>query len=178
MLDIAGGNLLAGLTYLLGDVTSVSATFATLYPSAELVDAAYKPTGTTLARTSEDQLALSGTLASGALLSVHIRSGVSAATPGRTGLVWIIDGEAGTIRVENNALLFHVMHPKSVLINGENWEPEQELVDVTGNLQSAWEEFAKGPEGAYFTFEDAVKLHTVVDAVRRSAREGVRVNIA
>ena len=163
----------------MGDIISVSATFATLWPSSELVDAALKPTGATLTRTSEDQIAFSGTLASGALLSFHVRAGVSTATPGRNpGLVWIIDGEEGTIRVENTTLFWHVLHPKNVLINGEKWVPEQELVDYTGNLQSAWEEFAKGSEGAYFTFEDAVRVHTIVDAVRRSAREGVRVDIA
>ncbi|KIP11347.1 hypothetical protein PHLGIDRAFT_124987 [Phlebiopsis gigantea 11061_1 CR5-6] len=178
LLDVAGGHFFAGLTYLLGDFTSVSATFATLYPTAELIDATYKPTGVQIARVSEDQLAFSGTLASGALVSFHIRSGASIAAPGRAPLVWIIDGEAGTIRVEGDSVLWQVAHPRNVLINGEKWEAEQELVDVTGNLQLAWEEFAKGPEGDYFKLDDAVRVHTLVDAVRRSARDGVRVDIA
>ena len=177
MLDIAGGHLLAGLTYLLGDVTSVSATFATIYPKAELLDGKSQPTGKQISRSTEDQVAFSGTLASSAVFSFHLRSGLSATKPGRVPFEWIIDGEEGTIKVEGDSPFFHVSHPKNVYINGEKWEPDHELVNVTGNLQSAWEEYAKGAEGQYFTFEDAVKVHTIVEAVRRSAKEGVRVNI-
>lgn len=168
---------MVGFTYLLGGITSVSATFANLFPVAEIIDDKLQPIGKKVSRPAEDQVAFNGTLASGAVFSFHLSSGLSSTKPGRVPFEWIIDGEEGTIKVEGGSPFIHVQHPKNVYINGEKWEPAHELVDVTDNLQSAWEEFSKGPEGLYTTFEDAVKVHTIIDAVRRSATEGVRVNI-
>ncbi|EKM48787.1 uncharacterized protein PHACADRAFT_214659, partial [Phanerochaete carnosa HHB-10118-sp] len=70
-----------------------------------------------------------------------------------------------------------IWHPTKVLINGEEWVCEQKLVDWTGNIEAAWAEIEKGDEGRYSTFEGAVRVYKVIDAVRRSAREDVRVNI-
>ena len=106
-----------------------------------------------------------------------MRGGLSVKKPGRVPFEWIIDGEEGTIKLESDSSFYHVAHPKNVYINGEKWEPEEKLVDLVGNLASAWEEFSRGEEGNYSTFEDAVRVHTLVDAIRRSAREGVRVNV-
>ncbi|GJE92404.1 Gfo/Idh/MocA family oxidoreductase [Phanerochaete sordida] len=176
-LDIALGHFLAGFIPLLGDFTSVSATLATLYPEAALVDGAGKPTGATVARTAEDQIAFTGTLASGAVVSFHFRGGLAAAKPGRVPFEWLIDGEDGTVRVEGPSSFYHIQHPTSVTVCGEPWAPPVKPVDFTGNLAAAWAAIADGEEGAYATFDDAVRVHRVIDAVRRSAREGRRVVI-
>jgi predicted dehydrogenase len=130
-----------------------------------------------VARICEDQLAFSGTLDSGAVVSFHFRAGLSAAAPGRVPFEWIIDGEKGTIKIEGSSSVYHVAHPQTVLINGERWEPQEKLVDFTGNVAAAWAEIAKGDRGDYATFEYAVRVHRVIDAIRRSAREGVKVDI-
>lgn len=162
---------------MLGDFASVSATFASLYPEAEIIDNSGKPTGQRVARTNEDQIAFSGTLKSGVVVSFHFRAGLSDAKPGRVPFVWVIDGEESTIKVEGGSSFYHVLHPKNVFIKGEKWVPEQPLVDFTGNTEAAWGEIAKGKQGDYATFDDAVRVHKVLDAVRRSAHEGIRVNI-
>lgn len=175
-MDVAGGHFLTGLVQVLGDIASVSATFATLYPDAEIINDNNEPIGKTQ-RTGEDQIAFSATLKSGAILSFHFRGGLSATKPGRVPFEWIIDGEEGTIKVESDSSFYHIAHPKNVYIKGEKWEPGETLVDLTGNLGSAWTEIAKGEQGNYTSFGDAVKIHRVIDAIRRSAREGVRINI-
>lgn len=177
-MDIAVGHFLSGFTAVFGDFASVSATLATLFPTAQLVDEQLKPLGETVRRTSEDQVAFTGVLTSGAVVSFHFRAGLSAGTPGRVPFVWIVDGEKGTVKVEGPSSFYHVVHPETVLVNGERWTTEEELVDYTGNVAAAWQEIAKGSgEGKYATFEDAVRVHKVVDAIRRSAKEGVRVDL-
>ncbi|EKM48897.1 uncharacterized protein PHACADRAFT_108008 [Phanerochaete carnosa HHB-10118-sp] len=176
MVDISLGHFFAGLVTVMGDFASVSATYATLYPEAEILDDAGKPTGKKIARTCEDQVALTGTFTSGALISLHYR-GVPPTEPGRVPFVWTIDGEDGAITVEGPLPFVHIFHPTKVLIQGKEWVSEQKLVDWTGNIEATWAEIAKGDEGRYSTFEDAVRVYKVIDAVRRSAREGVRVNI-
>lgn len=175
-LDIALGHFLAGMLAALGDFASVSATLATLYPSAALVDDAGKPTGETVARDAEDQVAFTGTLKSGAVVAVHFRAGLSAAAPGRVPFEWIIDGEQGTLKVEGPSSFYHIYHPTSVLVKGEPWTAPNLTPDLIGNLQSAWEGIANGGE-ENATIDDAVRVKKVLHAIRRSAREGVRVDI-
>lgn len=136
-----------------------------------------QPTGKRVTRTSEDQLAFTGTLKSGAVVSFHLRSGLSAAKPGRVPFEWLIDGEDGSIRLAGDSSFYHVMHPKTVLIKGEAWEPSEKPVDVVGNVAAAWDEIAKGSAGKYSTFDDALRVKKVIAAIRKSAREGVRVDI-
>ena len=110
-------------------------------------------------------------------MSFHLRSGLSAAKPGRVPFEWLIDGEDGSIKLEGDSSFYHVMHPKTVLIKGERWEPSEKPVDVVGNVAAAWAEIAKGESGKVPSFQDAYRVHKVIDAVRRSAREGKRISI-
>lgn len=173
-MDIAAGHMITAILWLLGDFASVTATSATRWPKAAVHSSTGHPTGQTVDRTSEDQLVFTGVLKSGAIVSFHFR-GLAASKPGRVPFEWIIDGEQGTIRVESNSSFYHAVHPSTVTIMGEKWTPSEPLVDYTGNVASAWEEIAKGAAGHYPTFHDAYKSSLVIDAVRRSAKDGVRV---
>lgn len=107
MLNIAVGHQIDTIMYLLGEFSSISATTATLYPTATVVDISGKPTGDTCISTVSDHIAFSGKLKSGAVVSVTWRAGYSS-TKGRKQFVWIIDGDDGSICLENDASKFDV----------------------------------------------------------------------
>lgn len=191
ILSIQVGHFLSVLTHVLGDFVSVSATGVVQLPTASFVDSEGKPTGETLQKTAHDQVALTGILegkdgAPGTFVNVHTR-GLLPLTGehgrGRTLLKWIIDGEFGTIEVQNReedgpwgALI--ATAEKRVLLNGEevHWEPSEE--DRLDNPGKAWLEFAKGSEGKYWGIEESVKVHRVLDAALTSIQEGRRVDLA
>lgn len=176
MLDIALGHELDILTHLLGDFASVSATSAIIYPEATLFSPNSDETRTATV-TAADHVAFSGILKSGAVASVVWRGGYSS-TPGRTQFVWAIDGEDGSIRVEEDAVagaFIHIRDPK-LFLNGERVPTDEMWGGFSGNIRAAWAEFADGgQEAKYATIEDAVKLKTLLHAIDSSARDGMRV---
>ena len=88
--------------------------------------------------------------------------------------MWEIDGEEGSIRLASDEIGFFSMKNPDLYLNGE-------LVDVpqvsgpSDNVTSAWEAFAQG-EG-YATLEDAVRTRRILDAVTKSAQEGIVVHL-
>ena len=168
-----GGHHLDLFTYALGDFTNITATAVNHYPVGQVFGADGKPTGKTIESSFPDQFTYSGTLKSGVLASGIWRT-CYPSTPGRVNLVWVIDGEEGSIKVEGDSSSLHIQDPR-LYLNGE-------LVDVpktglVGYVSAAWEEFAKGDKGTHATIEDAVKLHKLVEAVKLSAKEGKRVDL-
>lgn len=177
LLDIIGGHILEGFTHALGPFTSVTSTLAVQYPTAELVDASGNPTGKSVPQTAATQIAFSGTLANGAVASFHWRGGVSE-EGGKAGspLLWVIDGEKGSIRVDSDSPAggyIHVYEP-DLYLNGEKVELEQDGLTNTGR---AWAEYAKGDAGDFPTLEDAVKLKSLLEAIKTSSRAGKRVDL-
>ena len=176
--EILVGHILVGIIYALGDISSLSSTLTTLHPILNVVTPDYKPTGRTVVQHNHDQVAFSGLLASGATIAFHVRTGIEKPAPGSSkGFHWIIDGENGTIEVTGDSAFYTLSRPSQVLINGEPWALDSEFEYPKGPLQVSWEEFAKGEEGTYSSFEYAVKVHRVVDAILESARNGVRVSL-
>ncbi|KAK0485876.1 NAD-binding Rossmann fold oxidoreductase [Armillaria novae-zelandiae] len=177
LLDIGGGHLLDTLTYILGPVASVSATLSTQYPVAEIIDENGKPTGETIEQDVATQVAVSGVLASGAVMSFHMRGGLETKADGKAGtpLLWVIDGERGSIRIESDdpkASAVSIMTPTGLYVNGEEVKVEGNGVS---NVRWAWEAYAKG-EG-YADLEAALKTKALVDAIKRSGAEGRRVDL-
>ncbi len=89
-LSIPGGHTLSALRHMLGDVADVTATIRNLRPGAIVAE-----TGATIAKTTPDQIALTATLASGAVVSLHVRGGMTA---GGTRIE--INGSIGDILIE------------------------------------------------------------------------------
>ncbi|KAK0461187.1 uncharacterized protein EV420DRAFT_1530803 [Desarmillaria tabescens] len=177
LLDTGGGHILDTLTYVLGPVANVSATLSTQYPIAEVVDENGKPTGETIGQDAASQVAISGVLTNGAVMSVHMRGGLKTKADGKAGtpLLWVIDGEKGSIRMESDnpmASAVSLMTPTALYVNGE--EVKVEGNGLT-NVRRAWEAYAKG-EG-YADLEAALKTKTLIDAIQRSAKEGRRVDL-
>jgi len=174
MLEIAIGHQLSVVTYLLGDFASISATAAIHYPTPTLLDKDRKPTGKTATATAPDQIAFTGLFKSGAVSSMHWRGGLKS-TPGRKKFIWEIDGEEGSIRLEGDSAFLNISDP-NVYLDGELVEV-QKATGPADILASAWTEYAKGGKGNYTSMEDAVKLHRVLDAVKRSAKEGKTIQL-
>ncbi|TFK46794.1 NAD-binding Rossmann fold oxidoreductase, partial [Heliocybe sulcata] len=177
MLDVAIGHFMDGLLYLLGPFASISGVLENQFPVAQVLPKSGKPTGEDIAQTGANQVVISGSLKSGAVVCLHWRGGLEtkggkAGTP----FIWTIDGEKGSIRVESDepsGSFIHVRTPTSYFLDGE--EVKVEAKDGLSNSARAWAEFAKGADGHYSTLEDAVRTKTVLDAVVRSAQEGRHV---
>ncbi|PBK79384.1 NAD(P)-binding protein [Armillaria gallica] len=180
LLDIPGGHFLEAFTYILGPIDSISATAVVQHTSSQVVSPDGTPTGEVIPVDSPSQVAVTGTLKSGAVISLHWRAGletpsnVKAATP----LLWIIDGTKGSIRIESDhpwAALVEMYEPTHLWANGEEVKVED---DGKTNEGRAWEEYLKG-EGAgdYPNLQHAVKIKSIIDAIWRSAEGGVKVSL-
>ncbi|PBK78927.1 oxidoreductase [Armillaria solidipes] len=180
LLDIAGGHFFEAFTYILGPVDTISATAVVQHTSSQVVNPDGTPTGDVIPVDSPSQVAVSGTLKSGAVISLHWRAGletpsnVKAVTP----LLWVIDGTKGSIRIENDhpwAVFVGVYEPTKLWVNGEEVKVED---DGKTNEGRAWEEYLKG-EGAgdYADLQHAVKIKSIIDAIWRSAEGGVKVSL-
>ena len=187
-LTIPIGHFLTVLTDALGDFAEVSALGAIQTPTATLLDAEGKPTGKTIQKTIHDQVALNGILESadgqpGVFVNIHIRAGLPFGGEhgrGRKYLEWIIDGEKGTIEVQNDpkagiwGAIIQITD-KLVFLNGKPVTWEKQDVDRLDNTGKAWLEFAKGEQGKYWGIDESVRVHRVMDAVHTSIATGKKV---
>jgi predicted dehydrogenase len=175
MHHIAIGHQMDTFTHLLGDFAALSATTAIQYPTATLIDDEGKPTDKTIPQKAPDHIAFTGILKSGAVSSIIWRGGQES-TKGRRQLLWEIDGENGSIRLEGDgvgAAMTNISDPV-LYLNGELVEVKN-VTSPADNLASAWAEFAG--EGQYATIEDAVRIHRLLDAITRSAEEGKTIRL-
>jgi predicted dehydrogenase len=172
MLKIAIGHQLDALTYILGDFVSVSATATTHYQTATIIDSDSKPTGKTVPVTAPDHIAFTGLLKSGAICSIIWRGGLPS-TKGRKQFIWEIDGEDGSIRLENDGQggTFIGIRDPELYINGDLIGVDS-TAGLIGNIAEGWSQFAKGGDGNYPTLEDALRNHRLLDAIERSETEG------
>lgn len=167
------------LTHILGPFTSVSAAGATHYTTSTIVSAPGVPVPGEVPRPSicPDHIAITGTLASGALVNIVWRSGMKT-VPGRRTLLWEIDGEEGSIRMESFKAMGAFMatfDDPDLYLNGEKVEVEGVEQGVIGRLGNAWMEYAKGPDGNHATIDDAVKLKVLLKTIAKALETGDRV---
>src|SRR5207237_5521134 len=90
------GHSLDILNYVLGEFVDLSAVSDVRRPLITIAE-----TGEQIAKTAADQIAVIGTLSSGATASIHIREAVA----GGTGFLWEINGTEGTLRITADAAL-------------------------------------------------------------------------
>src|SRR5438093_341305 len=93
-LTIAVGHSLDTLNYVLGEFADLSAVSALRRPLMTIEE-----TGEQIEKTAPDQIAVIGTLVSGATASIHVREAVA----GGTGFLWEINGTDGTLRITADA---------------------------------------------------------------------------
>src|SRR5213596_4268144 len=94
VLTIAVGHSLDLLNYVLGEFADLSAVSNLRRPLITIEE-----TGERIVKTAADQIAVIGTLTSGATASVHVREAVA----GGTGFLWEINGTDGTLRITADA---------------------------------------------------------------------------
>ncbi|PPQ73272.1 hypothetical protein CVT24_009927 [Panaeolus cyanescens] len=180
------GHQLDAFTFILGHFTSITASASRQYPTSTVLDHNGNPTDEILTTNTPDQYTFSGPLTSGAHATIMWRGGVRK-TKGRKLLQWEIEGDEGLIRIESERAPWVQMANPDVYLNGERVEieglssvlhPEAAFAEPVGIQIQSWKEIAKGPEvGRYATIDDAVKNRRILEAVEKSAAEGVTVHL-
>jgi predicted dehydrogenase len=185
VLTIAAGHSLDILNHVLGEFADLSAVSDLRRPLITIEE-----TREQIVKTAADQVAVIGTLTSGATASVHIREAVA----GGTGFLWEINGTDGTLRITADAAQPQI-YPLTVAgAKGRN-EPAElavpaaltqrwlALSSLEGapayNVGRAYAAFAADMDNGTHTvpdFADAVRRHEVIAAIQRSAASGERVN--
>src|SRR5205823_11536397 len=175
---------LDALNYVLGEFADLSAVSALRRPLMTIEE-----TGEPIVKTAADQIAVIGTLTSGATASIHMRDAVA----GGVGFLWEINGTDGTLRITADAP-YPGIFPLAVagakaqeqlaelaipVALTEKW-PALTSLDGTPayNVGRAYAAFAADLDNGTHTvpdFADAVRRHEVIDAIDRSAPSGERV---
>lgn len=184
VLTIAVGHSLDLLNYVLGEFAELSAVSELRRPRITIQE-----TGEPIVKTAADQIAVIGTLSSGATASIHVREAVA----GGTGFLWEINGTDGTLRITADAAQPQIF-PLTVAGARGRDEPAQlatpaalaqqwpALTSLEGtpadNVGRAYAAFAADIDNGTHTvpdFADAVRRHQVIAAIERSAAAGERV---
>src|SRR5438034_770693 len=184
VLTIAVGHSLDLLNYVLGEFTDLSAVSNLRRPLITIEE-----TGQRIVKTAADQIAVIGTLTSGATASVHVREAVA----GGTGFLWEINGTDGTLRITADAALPEIF---PLTVAGARGRAEPAVLAIPPELTGKWPALTRlegapaynvGRAYAAFgadidngtrtvpDFADAVRRHEVIAAIERSAASGERV---
>jgi predicted dehydrogenase len=180
MLSIALGHAADAVCHCLGELRELSATITQRRTTFTIAE-----TGEPKPMTADDQICVSGLLASGAALSIHYRGGSSRGT----NLLWEINGTEGDLQLTaagGQAQIFEID------VRGANgtqssletlpvpeqyrWAPPQVPGPAT-NVAQAYARFARDyREGTHLcpTFEDAVTRHRTLNAIETAAATGQR----
>src|SRR5256712_2438407 len=186
LLTIPVGHSLDILNYVLGEFADLSAVSDLRRPHITIEE-----TRERIVKTAADQIAVIGTLTSGATASIHIREAVA----GGTGFLWEINGSDGTLRITADAAVAGIFPMTVAGAHGRN-EPAElavptaltqkwpALTALEGapafNVGRAYAAFAAGIAKGTHTvpdFADAVRRHEVIAAIERSAASGARVKV-
>jgi predicted dehydrogenase len=142
-----------------------------------------------IVKTAPDQIAVIGTLTSGATASIHVREAVA----GGTGFLWEINGTDGTLRItadEAQPQIFPLTvagargrdEPAELAVPAALTQRWPALTGLEGspayNVGRAYAAFAADVDNGTHTvpdFADAVRRHEVITAIERSVASGERV---
>jgi predicted dehydrogenase len=185
VVTIALGHSLDLLNYMLGEFADLSAVSDLRRPLITIEETAEQ-----IVKTAPDQIAVIGSLTSGATASVHVREAVA----GGTGFLWEINGTDGTLRITADEAQPQIFPLTVAGARGRN-EPVElaapsaltqrwpALASLEGmpayNIGRAYAAFAADIDNGTHTvpdFADAVRRHEVIGAIERSAASGERVN--
>lgn len=177
MLTIPFGHSVDALCTCLGEFGELTATLATRRPTVRRAD-----TGDSVPMTAYDQIAVTGTLESGAVASLHYRGG----SPRGANLLWEINGTEGDLVVAadeghlqraelrvragtGDDGLADVPVPADLeLVPGEPGSPPYTVAQAYARL------LADLRDGTHTvpTFADAVVRHRMIDAIERAGSSG------
>jgi len=126
LLTVPVGHSLDTMSHVLGEFTDLSAVSAVRRP---LIIA--EQTREQIRKTAVDQIAVIGTLASGATASLHLREAVA----GGTGFLWEINGTDGTLRITADAALPEIF---PLTVAGARGRSEPVELPVPSELEQTW----------------------------------------
>src|SRR5438132_12106102 len=187
LLTIGVGHSLDILNYVLGEFANLSAVSELRRPLITIEE-----TGKQIVKTAADQIAVIGTLRSGATASVHIREAVA----GGIGFLWEINGTDGTLRITADAAVPGIFpmtvagarggaEPAELAVPAALTQKWPALTSLEGapayNVGRAYAAFAADIANGTHTvpdFADAVRRHELIDAIERAAASGERVTIS
>ncbi|PXK37529.1 Gfo/Idh/MocA family protein [Pectobacterium versatile] len=182
MLTIPFAHTLAVFQDVLGDIASLSSILETRIPQV------YAPeTGEYISMDAADQIVVTGLMNSGAPFSIHFQGGEPRGTEG---FVWDIHGSEGDLRVTGENGMTQIMpltltgargeekRLRPMPIPDDRTEPA-EL--VSGNVARIYKRLAADLRNGTRTapdFDDAVRLHMLLDTIIRASISGERLPAA
>jgi predicted dehydrogenase len=187
LLTVGLGHTVDAFTMVLGEFTEVTATSRNLLPT-------YRDTTTAqvITKNTDDHIAVTGVLESGAVANVHVRGGVSRATDFR----WEINGTDGDLVVTSHGSSWN---RGLTLVGRQGSQNEFIALPVPASYERRVPQFAgRSNETAYNIayayaqlrdditegtnvvpdFDHAVRRHRLIDAVERAAETGQRQTVA
>jgi len=149
-----------------------------------------RETGEVMSTTTPDQLVLSGILAGGAVLSVHVEGGKR----NGSGVQIDVTGDAGDLRIVNSSAFGDVGDDYVISgVHGDNQLlvpmavpaaydtlPPSDLPSAVlelAHLYAAYAHDVSTGERTAPDFNDAIRMHDLIETAERSMREGVHVAI-
>ena len=174
MQSIPLSHTLAAMTDVLGSFDSLTATMTSRFEQVKVVD-----TGEIRPKTAADQVMVQGTLSDGTAVSIHYRGGSCRGT----NLLWEINGTEGDIQV--TADLGHAQMVPLMIRGARGGEKEMKALmppaetyrglpqsaaarNVAGIYSRLFNDIRFGTQTAP-SFDDAVRLHELLDAIEQSA---------
>src|SRR5437899_1010165 len=184
VLTVAVGHSLDTLNFVLGEFADLSAVSDLRRPLISIEE-----TGEQVVKTAPDQIAVVGTLTSGATATVHVREAVADGT----GFLWEINGTDGTLQITADGAQPQIFpltvagakggnEPAELAVPAALTQKWPALTSLQGepayNVGRAYAAFAADIDNGTHTvpdFVDAVRRHEVIAAIERSAASGERV---
>jgi predicted dehydrogenase len=187
LLTVCFGHTVDAFTMVSGEFTEVTATSRNLLPT-------YRDTTTAqvITKNTDDHIAVTGVLESGAVANVHVRGGVSRATDFR----WEINGTDGDLVVTSHGSMWN---RGLTLVARQGSQNEFTALPVPARYEQRVPQFVgRSTETAYNIayayaqlrdditegtnvipdFDHAVRRHRMIDAVERAAETGQRQTVA
>ncbi|KAH8823076.1 NAD-binding Rossmann fold oxidoreductase [Flagelloscypha sp. PMI_526] len=155
---------------------NVSAHGRTMHKTYQLVDTGGKALGEPKKTEVYDHIYFSGALDNGVFISSTWKGGYKTADGQRKTLVWLIDGEEGSIRRESDTSNgpFLCIEGPVLYVNGEKMAVDG-ADGVLGNYIGLWKTYAQGETEV--TLKDVVALKHELQVILRSAQEGRMLDV-
>lgn len=168
--------------YILGDFASLQSLLDTQYSTVKLVNfATGEVTDPARKRTAPDHMFLHGKLESGAIASIAFRKGTK--TVDGKGLRWLISGTKGELEITIDGPNFQMDVAKKHLRLVQNLDGQTQYIDFSDpqeldyvkgippmerNTSRLFEKLVAAPTEVA-NFEDALKLHQLLDKIAKTA---------
>ncbi|WP_182887652.1 Gfo/Idh/MocA family protein [Microbispora sp. H10885] len=185
LLEVVGGHTLDVVEHLLGGVASLSATLSVQRPQYTIEES-----GETIEADTPDQLLLSATMTSGAVVSLHLHSGKVtepgtrieiSGTEGDLSLVSTGPGSPYGVQIGELHLRGTAGGAWKELPVPEEYVPVPEAAGDARNVAGLYAALAadlRTGGGRVPDFAHGLRLHGLLDAIRRSAETGTRQTVA